>query len=146
MLALLKILRQCFNPKLLAISTMDAGPSQPQLYGVTAAGASGAGTFTSADQHSVTAAVTDQTPAGAWLVITDIVASSDTLLTLTFTEETTGTIKAKMFMPASGGAAQYTPRGKLKLDTAGKRLLVQASVSGNIAVGVHYYFEPFADR
>lgn len=113
----------------------DAGPAQAMSFGVSSA------TFTSADQHSAAAAVTDAPTTGLKLVITDIEISADTAMTLTFTEETSGTVVGKYYIPATPGCIQITPRGKKKLATANKRLMVQASVSGNIAITAHYYSE-----
>ena len=56
------------------------------------------------------------------------------------TSQTTGVIVAKVFLPANG-TAQITPRSKLKLATADKKLFLDASVSGNVACTVWYYSE-----
>lgn len=116
------------------LPTGDAGPAQAMSFGVSGA------TFTSADQHSAAAAVTDAPGTGLKLVVTDLEISTDTALTFTFTEETSGTVVAKYYIPAAG-VVQITPRGKRKLATANKKLMVQTSASGNIAITAHYYVE-----
>ncbi len=114
-------------------STKDAGPHWTSSFGVSSA------VFTSADATTAVA-VTDAPTAGQKLVIVDIVASSDTAMFLLFQCETTGTVIFKVFLPANG-TVQITPRGKVKLATADKKLFVDASVAGNIAVTVTYYSE-----
>ena len=113
--------------------TYDAGPSWTSSFGVSSAA------FTSADATSVVA-VTDAPTSGQKLVVTDILVSSDTAMNLSFKCETTGVLIAKVFVPANG-TVQYTPRGKIKLASADKKLTVTASVAGNIAVTASYYSE-----
>lgn len=115
-------------------ATKDAGPNWTSSFGVSSA------VFTSADATTA-AAVTDAPTSGQKLVITDIIASSDTAMFLLFQEETSGTVIFKVFLPANG-TVQITPRGKVKLATANKKLMVDASVAGNIAVTALYYSEP----
>lgn len=117
-------------------NTKDAGPAQTTTFGLGAPPAR----FASADQSASAAAVTNAPTAGQKLVIADIVVSVAAAMTVTFTEETTGTVKLVLYMPANG-TAQVTPRSKCKLDTADKKLMVQTSVAGNIAVSVGYYSE-----
>lgn len=114
--------------------TLDAGPTRQRLFGV------GGATFTSADQHLATAPVTTAPPAGFTTIITDLEVSVDTQMTVTFTEETTGIVVAKYYMPANS-VVQVTTRGEKRLSTAGTRLLVQTSVSGNVAVTAGYVYE-----
>ena len=114
-------------------SALDAGPAQPVRFGVSGA------TFTSSDQSGSTAAVTDTPFPGTYLVVTDLEISTDTALALTFTEETSGTVVGKYYLPANC-TVQITPRGRKQLVTPGKRLMVQASAAGNIAVTAGYYF------
>lgn len=113
--------------------TTDAGPAWTSIFGVSGAA------VVSADATG-NPAVTDAPAAGQKLVITDIVYSSDTAMSLTFSEETSGTVIFKVFVPANG-TGQITPRGKKKLATADKKLMCDASVAGNIAVTVGYYSE-----
>jgi hypothetical protein len=114
--------------------TTDAGASWTTSVGVTGAA------VTSADASAADAAVTDAPTSGQKIVVDDIICSSDTKLALSFKEETSGTLLAKIFLPADG-SAQLTTRGKLKLATADRKLVVRASAAGNIAVTVLYHSE-----
>lgn len=114
--------------------TTDGGASWTSVLGVTSYA------FTSADATTA-AAVTDAPTTGQKLVITDIIASSDTAMFLLFHEESTaGNLFFKVFIPANG-TVQITPRGKVKLTTVNKKLMVDASAAGNIAITVLYYSE-----
>lgn len=115
------------------VSVKDGGPGWTSSFGVSSA------VVTSADATGIVS-VTDAPTSGQKLVITDIIASADTAMFLTFQCETTGTVIFKVFLPANG-TVQITPRGKVKLATADKKLQVDASVAGNIAVTVCYYSE-----
>ena len=77
---------------------------------------------------------------GQKIVVTDILVSVDTAMSVSFQEETSATVFAKLYLPANG-SAQFTPRSKLKLDTADKKLAIDTSVAGNIAVTAFYYSE-----
>ncbi|MDA8217616.1 MAG: hypothetical protein M0Z94_08380 [Dehalococcoidales bacterium] len=114
--------------------TKDSGPAWTASLGVAGAA------VTSANASAADLAVTDAPTAGQKLVITDVVASADTAMNLSFKEETSGTLILKIFLPANG-SAQITPRGKVKLATANKALVVRASAAGNLAVTVSYYSE-----
>jgi hypothetical protein len=112
----------------------DGGPGWTSVYGVAGIA------FTSADATTA-AAVTDAPTTGQKLVIVDLVASSDTAMFLLFHEESTaGTVIFKVFIPANG-TIQITPRGKIKLPTVNKKLMVDASAAGNVAVTATYYSE-----
>lgn len=116
------------------VATKDAGAAWASVLGVAGVA------FTSADATTA-AAVTDAPTGGQKLVITDIIVSSDTAMFLIFHEESTaGTIIWKVFLPANG-SAQFTPRGKIKLPTVDKKLMVDASAAGNISVTALYYSE-----
>lgn len=112
--------------------TSDNGPAWTSVVGVSSHA------FTSSDARSVVA-VTDAPTSGQKLVLTDLVYSVDTAMSLTFTEETSGTIKFVLYLPARS-AGQITLRGKVKL-AADKKLMVQASDPGNVAVTASYYSE-----
>ena len=86
------------------------------------------------------AALTAAPTSGQKLIIVDIIASSDTAMNILFEEETSGTDIFKVFLPANG-TVQITPRGKVKLATADKKLTGKASVAGNVAFTVTYYSE-----
>ena len=112
----------------------DSGPSWPQLIGIAGA------RFTSADASSAPAAVHTAPGAGLKAVITDLIVSVGAALTVTFTEETAGTVLLTLYM-AANTTIQITPRGELKLSAAAKRLMVQTSGAGNISVTPFYYTE-----
>jgi hypothetical protein len=116
--------------------TKDDGPSWTTVWGVSAA------PFTSADQHSGVASVTDAPTSGQKLVIDDLFVSVDTAMSVTFKCETSGAIIfGPVYLPANG-SFQFTPRGKgNKLATADKKLQVLTSVAGNITVSAGYHSE-----
>lgn len=113
--------------------TSDNGPAWTSVFGVSGAA------VVSADLTSATA-VTDAPTSGQKLVIRDIVISADTAMNVLLEEETSGTDIFKVFIPANG-TVQLTPRSKIKLATADKKLTAKASVAGNIAVTVTYNSE-----
>ena len=116
-------------------SVKDNGPAW-----TTSRGVSGA-RFTSADQSGAFAAITDAPTSGQKLCISDLLISSDTALRLDFAiESATGTIIETVYM-AANETKQITPRGKWKLATANKKLMVQASAAGNISITPFYYSE-----
>jgi hypothetical protein len=113
--------------------TFDVGAAHVQSIGVAGVA------FTSADV-STPAAVTDSPGANYKLVIDDLIVSTDTALTISFTEETSGDLIWRQYM-AAASTIQITPRGKLKLAVAAKKLLVGASAAGNVAVTAIYHSE-----
>ena len=124
------------SPSDMQVGQLDAGPAFDSVWGVSGV------PFTSADQHSATALVTDVPTSGQKLVIDDLIVSVDTAMYVTFTEETTGTVMfGPWYLAANCGPVQVTSRGKKKLATANKRLQVQTSVSGNISVSASYHSE-----
>jgi hypothetical protein len=114
-------------------STTDGGPAQATSFGV-------AGAAVASADMTTAAAVTDLPAPGQKLVVTDFVVSSDTAMRFDFQEETTNTVVMSFYLTA-GGPAQVTPRGKVKLATANKRLFGKASVPGNVRVIPVYYSE-----
>lgn len=110
-------------------ATMDAGPAWTPAYLHTASadGSSGA---------DATAAPTS----GQKIVIDDIIVSTGAALTVTFEEETSGTDVLILYM-AANGIAQVTPRGKIKLPVADKKLRVKTSGAGAVAVTICYHSE-----
>ena len=113
--------------------TSDAGPAWTTLLGIAGV------RFTSADQSASAAAVITAPGGGLKAVITDVIVSSDTAMSADFSEESGGVLFT-IYLPAGGGA-QITPRSKLKLSAATKRLMVQTSKAGSIAVTALYYTE-----
>lgn len=115
------------------VPTYDAGPYNVGSFGVTGSA------FTSANVTG-TAAITDVPTTGQKLVITDVLLSTDTAMNILLQEETSAKVIAKIFLPANG-TVQWTPRGKIKLPTADKRLMAKASVTGNVGITTNYYSE-----
>ncbi|MCK9629023.1 MAG: hypothetical protein M0R37_10580 [Bacteroidales bacterium] len=96
-------------------------------------------TTTSADMTGAA----DLTPApesGDKIVVDDVILSADTAMYVDFIEETSDTLIFRLFVPA-GGTAQFSPRAKLQLPTADKKLRGDASASGNVAILVLYHSE-----
>lgn len=114
-------------------TTKDGGPSWTTVLGVSGAA------VVSADATG-NPAVTDAPTSGQKIVVDDIMVSSDTAMNIIFSEETSGTVFLKVFIPANG-FYQITPRSKIKLATANKKLMADASVAGNVAITVLYHSE-----
>lgn len=113
----------------------DAGPSWQTTRGVSGV------PFTSANQSASAASVTDAPATGQKIVVDDVIVSVDTAISVTFKEETSGTVVlGPIYMPANS-MAQITTRGRLKLATADKKLQVQTSAAGNISVTTFYHSE-----
>ena len=96
-------------------------------------------TTTSADMTGA-ADLTAAPTAGQKIVVDDVVLSADTAMYVDFLEETSGTLMFRLYV-AAGGTAQFSPRAKLKLPVADKRLRGDASAAGNVAVLVLYHSE-----
>lgn len=105
----------------------------------TSLGVSGS-RYTSADRSASAASVTDAPTSTQKLVITDCIISVDTAMRVDLKEETSGTVFFSIYLPANGSYSVVT-RGKFKLATADKKLQVQTSAAGNIAVTCLYYSE-----
>jgi hypothetical protein len=118
-------------------SIKDNGPAWTSTYGLGSPSAR----FTSADASGSPASVTDAPTSGQKIVITDLIISVDTAMRVDFKEETSGTILLTLHFVDRGGVTQITPRGKLKLATANKKLQVQTDTAGNIAITPFYYSE-----
>lgn len=117
-------------------ATKDGGPNWTTVWGVSGA------PFTSSDQHSAVASVTDAPTSGQKLVLDDLLVSVDTAMSVTFKEETSAAIVlGPVYLPANGTLV-WTPRGKgKKLAVANKKLQVITSVAGNIMVDAGYHSE-----
>lgn len=89
---------------------------------------------------ATTTSVTDAPTTGSKIVITDIIVSSDTAQVLTFIEETSATVIFKLYIGANV-PVQITPRSKVKLATANKKLQLTTSGAVNCACTVLYYSE-----
>jgi len=111
-------------------ATKDAGPSWTSSWQYT----------TSADMTGA-ADLTAAPTAGQKIVVDDIIVCAAADMLLTLLEETSGTVVAVLALKAAAGSSQFTPRGKLKLATADKKLRGDASVAGNIYITVLYHSE-----
>ena len=108
-------------------ATKDDGPAWDTIYGLSGE------RFVSADQSASAANVCGTPASGEYLVVTDIITSVAAEMRVDFTEETSGTVLLTAYLPARS-VWHYTPRGKLKLPTADKRLQVQTDAAGSISV------------
>jgi zona occludens toxin (predicted ATPase) len=112
----------------------DNGPGWTQVFGVSGA------VFTSADA-STAAAVTDAPTSGQKLVIDDVIVSVGSVAMQVDLEiETAGTVYVTIYATANT-MYQITPRGKWKLGTADKKLMVDTSAAGAISVTCFYHSE-----
>jgi len=109
--------------------TSDSGPAWTSAYQHTASADASAGA-------DATAAPT----AGQKIVVDDIILSTGVALTVTFEDESAGTDLLVLYMPANG-AAQVTPRGRIKLPVADKKLRIKTSGAGAVACTVCYHSE-----
>jgi hypothetical protein len=116
------------------VSEYDAGILQTTVLGVSGA------VVASADMSTATA-VTAAPTSGQKLVITDLYISlGSTAMQIDIEEETSGTVFFTIH-GAANGFYQVIPRGRFKLATANKKLMVDTSAAGNIAVTAIYYSE-----
>lgn len=110
-------------------ATKDAGPNWTSVY-----------TYTTSADMSTAAAISAAPPAQQYIVIDDVFFSTDTEMSFEFEEETTGTVLFKVYATANS-TIQFTPRGKVKLATANKKVFGDASASGNVAITLVYHYE-----
>ncbi len=129
MIPVQEMLHAGYNSTLHYITTADGGPAWTSAYPHTASADATGGA-------DLTAAPTS----GQKIVIDDIIVSVDTAMWVLFEEETSGTNILVLYM-AANSTAQITPRGRIKLATADKKLRLDTSVAGNIAVTVCYHSE-----
>lgn len=120
--------------KLFADGAPDGGPAWTTSRGVS-------GLPVNSADMTTAAAVTDAPTTGQKLVIDDILVSTDTAMSVTFLEETSGTVIRGPIYLADNSTTQITLRGVTKLPTAGKKLMCDASAAGNITVEVGYHSE-----
>lgn len=97
-------------------------------------------TFTTSADMTTATAITNAPAAGEQIVATDIIISTDTQLTLTLQEETSGTPLARYYLPAYG-TIQLTPRGYFRVPNTDLRLMAIASVAGNVSITTMYFSE-----
>lgn len=115
-------------------ATLDAGPAWTTVRGVS-------GVPVNSADMTTAAAVTDVPTTGQKLVIDDILISAATAMSVSLTEETSGTVIRGPIYLAANSTTQITLRGKTKLATANKKLLCTASVAGNLTVEAVYHSE-----
>ncbi|BAQ18300.1 hypothetical protein [Methyloceanibacter caenitepidi] len=111
----------------------DAGPSWTPAFGVSGAA------FDSSDASGSPADVTDAPTAGQSIVLDSLIVSTGAALTVELLEETSGNTILKLYMAANQTLS--IPFKKLKLPTADKKLQVQTSGAGNVAVTAEYHSE-----
>jgi hypothetical protein len=97
--------------------------------------------FTSADQSVTPADVTDAPTAGQKIVVDELFISSDTALSVTFKEATSGTVVIGPIYLAANSSLHVALKDERKLATADKKLQVQSSIAGNISVLAGYHSE-----
>lgn len=96
--------------------------------------------FHSANASAAPAAVTDAPTAGKRICVTDLMVSVAVALTVTISEETSGKVLMIMNL-APYQTVSVNLKGKFKVPTADKRLMVQTNQAGIIDVWCQYYSE-----
>ena len=107
----------------------DAGPGWASSY-----------THTASADMTTTAAISASPSTGKYLVIDDVIFSTDTAMNFTIEDETAGTDILKFYCPANT-TIQITPRGKIRLPVSNKKAYGKASVAGNVAITLCYHSE-----
>lgn len=119
----------------MALGSTDAGPSWSSRKGVSDVAV--VGNLTT----SATAVTDAPNDSANKLVIDDIFIAVDAACLVTFECETTGADILGVYF-GGAGTQQLTPRGELKLATAGKKLTAKASTTVAAAVTVTYHEKP----
>jgi len=112
-----------------AVASGDSGPTQTVTRTVT----------TSADM-TVAADLSAAPTATEKILVLDAIISTDTAMTFSIQEETSGTVFARFYLAATS-TIQITPRGYLKTAVADKKVQGIASVAGNVSVTLIYTSE-----
>lgn len=110
-------------------ATADNGPAWTSAY-----------LFTASADATGGVDITTAPTSGKKIVVTDILISANVAMYVSFLEETSSTEIGRVYLPASG-SAQITPRSTWKLPTANKKLRIDASAAGAVAVTCWYYSE-----
>ncbi len=122
----LEIARDVWSDTLHSLATSDAGP------------AAGAGTMQApvhGDFSTATALTAAPTSGQKW-VVTDIFISTAAAAEVQLQEETSGTvIFGPLILPANF-AGQFTPRGKLKVATADRKVMGKSSTADHVTIQV----------
>lgn len=107
-------------------ATQDAGP------------AAGAGTMQTPVHGDMSTAVdlTAAPTAGQKWVITDIIISTAAAAEISIREETSGTVVFGPILMPANGYGQFTPRGKLKLATADKKVQGFSTTADHVTIQV----------
>jgi hypothetical protein len=125
-----------------AIAGMPAGSIPTSDVGMATSWGVAGLPFNSADASAADVAVSDAPGAGLKLVVSDIIFSVGTTMTVTFKEETSGTVIYGPFYALANTTTVISVRAKgKKLPVANKKLMVRTSVAGNITVSAAYYPE-----
>ncbi len=93
---------------------------------------------TSADLSSAAAAVTAAPTSGQKICLDELIVSVGTAMVVTFTEETSGTVFLALAL-AANTPVHIPLQHRIKLATADKKLMAQASVSGNVYITTVYH-------
>lgn len=98
-------------------------------------------TYTTSADMQTAADISPAPNSGEYLVITDIILSSDTQMLFEFEEETSSTVIGAVRL-AADATVQLTPRGTWKLPVADKKLQGDASAAGNVYITIFSHSEP----
>ena len=115
---------------------VGVNPSSSSSSGTDGAGA----IFTSADASGADAAITGAPTAGSNLVIDSVQVSVGSAISVTFKEETSGTVIAGPFYMAAN-STQTIRIGK-QLPTINKKLMIRTSAAGNVMALASYHSNP----
>lgn len=117
-------------------ATTDGGPSWTSAWGISSA------PVASADMSSVTN-VTDAPTAGQKICIDDVILTNRTTgaLECTLKCETTAAVLIGPLQVSANSTIQITPRGKMKLATADKKVTATWSAAGNVNVLIGFHSE-----
>lgn len=96
--------------------------------------------YTTSSDATGTVAITDAPASGQKIVADDILISVDTAMSVSVQEETSNTVFAKVYM-AANSTVQLTLRDGIKAAVADKKLYIDTSAAGNIAVTCCWHSE-----
>jgi hypothetical protein len=120
---------------LLPVAPGKPDPAYLPLFGVAGAA------FYSADASAAPAPVVDAPGAAARVTIKSLIVSVQSILVVTFTEETSGALMLELFMAANSTVVVPLGPDKFQLPTVNKRLMVKTSGAGKISVQTIWYPE-----
>lgn len=105
----------------------------------------GGAAFLTADTHLAASPVTDAPNLGEYLVVDEIMISSDIAsgkVVVTFTEENTGKVIAKLALNTTQ-TLSVIGNDRIKLSGPNNRLMVQTDIAANLWVTALWYSEPY---